>query len=305
MALLDCRTTTDHTGRELLDHGTPAFPIACYEDDFRETDVPWHWHDELEAAVLTAGSCTVAAGSEKYTLTAGEGFFINSGVLHGCWDTEKTGCMFHSLVFHPRLVGGSLDSILYQRYLQPLMAPSAPKIVTLSPDIPWQKEALKSLETAWQHVSREPSGYEFLVRENLSRFIFQLFGHMPAPVHAPSEKTARDAQRIKTMLSLIHSQFHTELTISQIAASCMISESECLRCFRSTIGISPIQYLKQYRIQQAAQRLLETQEKITDIASGCGFQDMSYFTKCFRELKGRTPSEYRKAAHHESSRRGF
>ena len=39
MALADCNTTVDKSGRELLDHGTTAFPIACYHDDFRICDV--------------------------------------------------------------------------------------------------------------------------------------------------------------------------------------------------------------------------------------------------------------------------
>ena len=148
MALSACNTTVDRNGRELLQHGTVAFPIACYHDDFREEDVPWHWHEELEAVLITEGGCTVAAGNEKLTLRAGQGFFINSGVLHGCWDTENTGCQFHSLVFHPRLVGGSLDSVFYQSYVSPLTAHTAPEFIPLSPDIPWQNSALEAIETA-------------------------------------------------------------------------------------------------------------------------------------------------------------
>ena len=121
MALAECNTTVDKTGRELLAHGTIAFPIACYHDDFRICDVPWHWHEEWEAVFITQGNCLVAAGSQKFRLQAGEGFFIHSGALHGCWDTETSGCRFHSLVFHPRLIGGSLDSIFHQQFVQPLL----------------------------------------------------------------------------------------------------------------------------------------------------------------------------------------
>lgn len=46
MALTECNTTVGSDGRELLEHGTTAFPIACYEDDFRVSNVPWHWHEE-------------------------------------------------------------------------------------------------------------------------------------------------------------------------------------------------------------------------------------------------------------------
>lgn len=296
MALAECSTTVDQTGREMVEHGTTEFPIACYHDDFRATDVPWHWHQEWEAVLITEGSCMVAAGNRKVTLHAGEGFFINSGILHGCWDLESTGCRFHSLVFHPRLVGGSLDSIFYHDFVRPLTEASAFKFLPLYPFEPWQKAALDALENAWQACAQELPGYPFRVRNFLSEFVYLLCSHLPSTQRSPSQKSLRDAERIKTMLSRIHAQYSSALTIRDIAASASISESECLRCFHSAIGTSPIRYLKQYRIQQAARMLLQTDAKVSEIAEQCGFQDMSYFTRAFREQMGTVPSEYRKTA---------
>lgn len=293
MAIALCNTTVDRYGRELVQHGTTAFPVACYHDDFRQMDVPWHWHEELEAVLISEGSCTVAAGNEKYVLREGEGFFVNSEILHGAWNGSESGCRFHSLVFHPRLVGGSLDSVFYQSYLQPLLSHHAFEVMALRPSVPWQKQALEAIEAAWQECSREPVGYEFRVRSTLSELVFLLCSNMPSPGFSGSEKNLRDAERIKTMLTFIHGNYASELTTRDIAASAMISDSEALRCFHATIGTSPIQYVKQYRIQQAAKLLLASQRKIADIASVCGFQDMSYFTKSFREEKGCTPTQYR------------
>ena len=78
-----------------------------------------------------------------------------------------------------------------------------------------------------------------------------------------------------------------------IARSAALSQSECLRCFRATIGATPIRYLREYRIDQAA-LLLARGEAISDVVARCGFQDVSYFTKTFRELKGMTPGEYQR-----------
>ena len=80
----------------------------------------------------------------------------------------------------------------------------------------------------------------------------------------------------------------------EIAGSASLSESECLRCFHNTIGTTPIQYLKSYRIKKAAELLSNTERKIVDIGMACGFQDMSYFAKAFRGIYGCTPSEYRR-----------
>ena len=296
MALTACNTTVGSDGRELLEHGTTSFPVACYEDDFRITDVPWHWHEEWEAVLITQGSCLVAAGNHKAHLHTGEGFFVHSGALHGCWDTEGSGCRFHSLVFHPRLVGGSLDSIFHQEFVQPLLDHTGPELILLKPDIPWQKQALEALEGAWQQCVREDAGFPFRVRNALSELVWLLRCHLSPAAASVSSKDLRDAQRIKAMLTCIHSQYGSELSTAVIADSASVSESECLRCFRSTIGTTPIQYLKQYRIQQAARLLKETPEKVSEIASRCGFQDMSYFTKVFREVFGCVPTEYRKNA---------
>ena len=77
------------------------------------------------------------------------------------------------------------------------------------------------------------------------------------------------------------------------AASASVSKSECLRCFRASIGATPIQYLRQFRVQKAAELLVGTGLKISDVGAQCGFQEPSYFIKTFRELMGRTPAAYR------------
>ena len=98
------------------------------------------------------------------------------------------------------------------------------------------------------------------------------------------------------MLRHIQRSFAEEITVADIARSALISESECLRCFRDTIGVPPIQYVKRYRVQRAAELLSATDRKIADIGAQCGFQDTSYFTRSFREIKGMTPGEYRRQA---------
>ena len=96
------------------------------------------------------------------------------------------------------------------------------------------------------------------------------------------------------MLQYIHDHYAEDIKLDRIAASASISESECIRCFRSTIEATPIQYIRQYRIRKAAQMLSDTEAAIADICFQCGFQDLSYFTKTFREIAGCTPAEYRR-----------
>ena len=100
MALSLCRTTVDDSARELMEHGTAAFPIACYHDDLQAEPVPWHWHEELEVLVVSEGMILATAGGEKFRLGKGEGLFINAGVLHGDWPLNAGPCRL------PRLHAG-------------------------------------------------------------------------------------------------------------------------------------------------------------------------------------------------------
>ena len=119
--LLHCNTTVDRSFREQVRHGTTAFPCACYYDDLSKGDVPWHWHDELEAAIVTEGAIHVVIGSEQFDLNTGDGFFVNASALHSCQSLTQESCSLHSLVFHPRLIGGSAESSFNQNYVLPIM----------------------------------------------------------------------------------------------------------------------------------------------------------------------------------------
>lgn len=293
MGLSECKAMVDDRGRELVEHGTSAFPIACYHDDLETLEVPWHWHEEWEAVLVHQGSALVKAGGEQAVIHAGDGFFINSGVVHGCWNTGKEPCRFHSLVFHPRLVGGSPDSVFYQRYVFPLQRCSRMGMIHLHADVPWQHRALEAIETAWQAGVQEEDGYEWKVRSALSELTAELCGRVPAEAAAPSSKMLRDGERIKRMLSYIEEHLGEPLSTETIARSAALSQSECLRCFRAVIGAAPIQYVRRLRIQRACHMLETTGEKISDIAVWCGFQDMSYFAKTFRETMGCTPTAFR------------
>lgn len=294
MALSSCGPVlTDPQGRELLEHGTPLFPLACYHDNINETNVPWHWHDELEVLVVETGTARAAVNGTDHIVKQGEGFFFNAGVLHGIWPEGTEVCRLRSIVFHPRLVGGSVDSIIWQKYLEPLLSDSCRPYVYFTNLHEWERAASHAIQESWQACVSETEGFELVAREQLSRLIFLLAKNCLTTEKRPTEKALRDGERIKVMLQYIQEHCGEKLTLTQIAQSAAISESECLRCFRSIISCTPIQYVNQVRIQKAAELLASTHRKISDIGAECGFQEMSYFAKTFRELKGCTPGAFR------------
>ena len=59
------------------------------------------------------------------------------------------------------------------------------------------------------------------------------------------------------------------------------------------MGISFVQYLNDYRLARAWAQLARTGETVTNIAQGCGFENLSYFNRLFKRRYGMTPGQMR------------
>lgn len=286
-----CDTMTGDRRQETLEHGSTEFPIACYFDDLGEKSVPWHWHEEAEAGVVRCGSIVIQTPDQKCEIHPGEGFFINSGILHAIRGGEEKECHLDSLVFHPRLSGGNVDSVFWRKFIRPVLSASGITVLSFDGDSKGNEVGL--IEAAWMECVREDYGFEINVRYLLDRLFLQLGKKRPEIPSANLRRTAHYNERMKKMLTYINEHFQEHVTVRDIAASASISESECLRCFRNVLELSPIAYLKMYRLQNAADLISSTQWKISYIGGLCGFNEMSYFGKSFKEAYGCTPREYR------------
>ena len=280
-------------GRELVQHGSALFPSACYAEDLESYAVAWHWHEEFEYILAVQGPLNVNVGKTRLTLQTGQGVLINSGVLHAVEQAGTSGARLHSGVFHPRLVGG-MDTIFWQKLIRPLLQPGAPAFFWLEEEEPRQRQVLAHLRNAWNAVAEEPFDYENQVRYHLSAALRLLSIQCADEKRKVSRQEQIAAERMKQMLRFVEEHYAEELTVERIAADAALSESACLRSFRQVLGITPIQYVKQFRVEKAAELLRSTQLKTGEIGAECGFADGSYFIKTFREIKHCTPKEYRK-----------
>lgn len=280
-------------GRERAQHGTALFPIACYNEDLTLFGVPWHWHEDFEYILAEQGRLTVTVGKARFALEAGQGVFINSGALHAVDFAAQGPAVLHSGVFHPRLAGG-MDTVFWQKYTAPLLAPGAPEYFVLNGAAPWHAGVLACLQDAWSAMTAGAPGHENIVRFKLTGALRVLASHLPVHAARVPAQQQEAAARMRQMLSFVEKNCAEPLSVKSIAASVSLSESACLRSFKQLLGTTPIQYVKQYRIEKAAELLLTTRLKASEVGAECGFADTSYFTKAFRETKKCTPHEYRR-----------
>lgn len=177
MPLLRYDETVNVNGREKNIHSTRLLPAAAYDYDVVERPVPWHWHEELELFHLLSGSIICMIGTNQFRLKSGEAYFVNAEVLHGAWNDSPASCRFHSIVFHPRLIGGDTASVFWQKYLHPLQLNQSLPFMVFQPAEGWQRQVILQIEQAWELICQQGDGYEFQVRNYLSDIFLQIWKH--------------------------------------------------------------------------------------------------------------------------------
>lgn len=298
MPVKPCPLHIDRHNREEANRGTPMFPCGGYVtqvDSGLRRDIPWHWHDEVEVLVLCSGTLLLELPGQRHEIRAGEGAFINAGVLQAATGMTAEACELHSLVFHPSLIAGATESAVEQRYVRPLLECSALPAIHFQADNPWQREALRSVAEAFAAFEAGAYGYELLVREKLSHLWLLIVRNNEEQLRRESAASV-DLSRMKDMLSFIHEGYGRSISLKDIASAAAISERECLRCFKRTIGQTPMKYLLSHRISVAADLLKSTPLSITEIGQRCGFESPSYFSLLFKNRMEMSPREYRRFA---------
>ncbi len=84
-----------------------------------------------------------------------------------------------------------------------------------------------------------------------------------------------------------------DITVSKLSEVCNMSPSGFRSSFKKNMGVSPIDYISDLKIQKAQALLADSSISITDIAHNLGFSDVSYFSRFFRKQTGYSPSDVR------------
>lgn len=85
-----------------------------------------------------------------------------------------------------------------------------------------------------------------------------------------------------------------DLNLERLAAQVGVSKFHFHRLFKRAIGVSPVRYHIDLRINVARRLLRETKKSVVDVALDVGYTNPSHFAKLFRRETGLTPSDYRR-----------
>lgn len=104
---------------------------------------------------------------------------------------------------------------------------------------------------------------------------------------------SQEKSYIQQAIMYIESYYNSNITINEICDSIFISPCHFQRIFKNTMNITPYQYILEFRLKKAKEKLKEENISIGEIARLCGFLNSGHFSKVFKKNEGKTPSEYR------------
>jgi AraC-like DNA-binding protein len=111
---------------------------------------------------------------------------------------------------------------------------------------------------------------------------------------ANRRKLLLSGTRLDDALDYIEEHFSEAISIATLAQIAAMSERALRRSFQEMLGMPPHDFILRTRLMKACVALTHTQKSATEIAVECGFYDQSAFALQFRQVIGKTPSEYRR-----------
>lgn len=255
--------------------GSFDFPISYYyldKNHLRYT-MRCHWHREPELIHVLKGSLMVKVASESFEAKAGDIFYVNSTLLHSA---VPNNCLYECTVCELSLMDEQCRNLISDSIFPTKLEGK-------------MKEIAANILSA---LAKRPPGWKFTVKGGFQLLYGEFLNH-----NLVTPRSALPSQHaVKEVIRYIEKNYRDPITLYQLSAVSGLSPKYFERIFKEMTGKSPIRYVNAYRLYKASNRLRMTCDPITEIAYDCGFNDLSYFIKTFKAVKGVTPKAFRKRA---------
>ena len=292
-ALTGIKITTDENLMETAQRNPSHYPFNFYDENLALFDfncIEWHWHTEVEFVYIKSGTVTIYVGETQMELSAGCGIFINSKVSHRFYSPSEA--IIPNFLFMPSFIAEP-SSLIYQKYVLPVIS-SLLAFQVFSPEISWQKEVLELMKQIIK-LQDNPSLNELATSALSQALWLKIYENAAISSAKNSEKSsAASLARLQLIMQYIHCNYQTELSLDAIADFAQISKSTVLNLFRKYLHTTPVNYLINYRLNEAALLLAKTEKKIGAVSAETGFHNVDYFCRLFKKHYHMTPTQYRR-----------
>lgn len=307
--------------KENRPHGTPENPFSQYHisDVKRAFQIPVHWHDELEIIYVKHGKLHVTISGENYIGNPKEAFVVSPGSLH--FMGSPTGDVdYYTFLFPVEYISFQTDDIMEKTILSPLrhgrfmikpqindMAEDiCERLIEINTNISYLKkktsestEGRKSRENhkynqsddiAVSNINAENINAQFEIKITLIKFIQKMWQNGLILENAANGTNTTE----KEMITYIRQNYTREISLQEFGMQFHLSEKYISRYFKEHFHITLSQYINHLRLEHARQLLQESTVPVTEVALQSGYQNVSYFIRCFKKMYGVSPLKYRK-----------
>jgi YesN/AraC family two-component response regulator len=108
------------------------------------------------------------------------------------------------------------------------------------------------------------------------------------------EQNSSDSDLLHLLLQYIQENYKQDITLLDISSSLNYDYHYLSRFFNKNVGISFKEFLNSHRINFCVEQLIDTKKSVSEIALNGGFNNVRCLNRCFKDIMGITPSEYRK-----------
>ena len=277
-------------------HGTRGFPYIVYPGVIPEyrCAMPHHWHEEMEIVYVSQGPLIVSVGNTEFVLKDRDIVLVHPQTIHSIRQYDDFPARYDTILFRFSMLESGAEDTCRDKYLEPICSRRL-----LMPERLTSEHPL--------HTAIEPLIRKLLIDPHHQRFhdellikarVFEIL-YLVYPYCQPADKsTAYEDiiyEKLKRSLRYLEENYADRITLEKMASLCNYTKGYYAKLFKQLTGITFTQYLKNYRLETAADRIRNEKTKISEIAVSCGFSNLSYFSRAFCERFHTTPSDYRKA----------
>jgi AraC-like DNA-binding protein len=263
-----------------------------HDNDLTEIE---HHHDFIEIVFVIKGKGTQIISNNEYEVSEGDIFILQGFQNHYFKDASRAeivNLMFDPIK-NPNLVSQDVKTI--EGYpalfiLEPLYRNRMhfKNMLHLnSVDLAKSEYILNGM---LHEITHKEPGYELFLKNKLEEIIIFL-SRKYSQISFPK---AKSLVRIGRAVAFIENNYQKNIYVQQLAEMSFMSIRNFQRIFKDSTGLSPNDYLLDFRIQHASKLIAETDLAIYDISEQVGIADWFYFSKAFKKRFGISPTKYRK-----------
>ena len=245
------------------------------------TDTLPHIRSHFLMVFIVSGKGIFRNPTATYHLGAGATFCVFPGELVFYKEDAEDPWTYYWIGFS----GGEVLQILHRASISPH------RPVHIANDI-------RELEALYASVVSYSTRLDFSDKLKIQSLLYDILYHYARSVASPDALAAIStncSQHIVCAVDYIKSHYQTELSVAEVARAVGISREYFCMLFKRQFSISPVRYIREYRLKTASMLLLTTRDSIAVIAEKVGFHDYNYFTNQFTRHFGVSPTGYRKA----------